>query len=160
MSDGATDGTTDGAFRADVLRAFKTFMDTATRVDERDALTPFGRRVQDHLGVDVGTLSVLTEEVASHRLVDADIALAELGEGGELLGISAAGNRDTEPLPAQLSNGWGRFEVAAAGGDGADAGREAKAVDFAFIAGRPRGADSGWTFHAPISDTGYDPEHD
>ena len=104
----------DDAFDRSVIEAFRRFMDTVNRADARsEALTPLGRRVQDHLGVDIRRVPLVTEQVASHRLVDADIALSELALDGELVGVTAGGNREHESLPAMLLSPWAGFDAGA-----------------------------------------------
>ena len=104
----------DDAFDRSVIEAFRRFLETVNRSEAAgDALTPLGRRVQDHLGADLRLVPLVTEAVASHRLVDADIALSELAVDGELVGVAAGGNREHESLPAMLQNRWAGFDVGA-----------------------------------------------
>jgi hypothetical protein len=104
----------DDDFDRSVVQAFKRFLETVNRADDHDdALTALGRRVQEHLGADVRRVPLVTESVASHRLVDADIALSELAADGELVGVTAGGNREHESLPAMLLNRWSGFDAGA-----------------------------------------------
>ncbi len=105
---------TDDDFEKSVMLAFKRFIETVNRLDDRDdALTPLGRRVQEHLGADLRHVPLVTESVAPHRLVDADIALTELAADGELVGVAAGGNREHESLTAMLLSRWGGFDTGA-----------------------------------------------
>jgi hypothetical protein len=82
----------------DLMRAFARFIDHANELaatEQRATLTPIGERLRDHLGVDPQTIPVVTEELADHRLVDADIALDELTgpDPGALVGIAGDDGR-------------------------------------------------------------------
>ena len=72
---------TEDTFDRDVVRSFKQFMDrVVANADDRgrSALSPLGEKVTEHLGADASTLPVVSEALADHRLVDADIALTSL----------------------------------------------------------------------------------
>lgn len=118
MSDAA-----DG-FDAELLGGLKRLIELAQRFEAHvGALTPLGERIQAHLGTDVTAAPILTELVAPHRTVDLDIAVAELGEGGELLGVRGQ-NREHEGIESMLSNQWAGYDVGA--------------VDFTLAASGPK----------------------
>lgn len=80
-------------FDQDVLRSVKRFMDRAVAaVDsgDRSALSPLGEAIASHLGTDAATLPIVSETLADHRLVDADIALGKLAgdDPDSLIGVS------------------------------------------------------------------------
>jgi AAA+ superfamily predicted ATPase len=106
---------TDGLQDADrsLLAGVKRLVEIAQRFQEEDGeLTALGERIRAHLGSDPTAAPILTELVAPHRLVDLDIAVAELAEDGELLGVRGQ-NREHEGLEAMLSNLWARYDVGA-----------------------------------------------
>ena len=89
---------TEDTFDRDVVRSFKQFMDRAVaNADDRgrSALSPLGEKVTEHLGANASTLPVVSETLADHRLVDADIALTSLSgpDPDELLGVSGGQQR-------------------------------------------------------------------
>src|SRR5690606_23380793 len=66
-------------------------------------VTPLGAIVEKHLGASVQELPVVSEPVAPHRLVDADIALELLAaDNSELIGVSGGQQRYHEELPQLL----------------------------------------------------------
>ncbi|TNU74114.1 AAA family ATPase [Miniimonas arenae] len=74
-------------------------------------------RVTDHLGVNPGTLPVVTEAVAPMRVVDIDVAVAHVVEahgGGELVGVGGGDQRWHMSFADMLQeNGWARLRVGA-----------------------------------------------
>lgn len=48
------------------------------------SLTPLGQTISEFLAADVSQLPMITRELPAHRLVDADLALAELDRLGQL----------------------------------------------------------------------------
>ncbi|RFA13857.1 AAA family ATPase [Subtercola boreus] len=92
-----------------VLVSFKKFMDVvaATVTDNGDAkATPLGQLVTDHLGSDATTLPVVSETIADHRLVDADIALDNIaGTAGQIVhGVSGGQQRFHSTMSEMLAN--------------------------------------------------------
>jgi len=83
--------------------------------EEVSERTPFGDALSDHLGADATVLSIVTEEVPSHRLVDADIALDELVEqsGGSLIGVTGGEQRFHSSMSELVANRHMRFAVGA-----------------------------------------------
>ncbi|WP_082485088.1 AAA family ATPase [Rathayibacter sp. Leaf296] len=72
--------------------------------------TPLGDAVSEHLGVDATTLSVTTEEVLPHRLVDADLALDVLsGADSSVLGVGGGEQRGHSSIGEMLANPYNRF---------------------------------------------------
>ncbi|MCY7404515.1 MAG: AAA family ATPase [Cryobacterium sp.] len=89
---------TEDTFDRDVVRAFKSFMDRVVSAADdrgRPGLSPLGEVVTAHLGRDASTLPVVSESLADHRLVDADIALTTLTDSdpANLLGVSGGQQR-------------------------------------------------------------------
>ncbi len=62
------------------------------------SLTPLGQTITDFLAADVSRLPVITHELPAHRLVDADLALAELNRLGELESPTAGEHRGEPPV--------------------------------------------------------------
>ncbi|AZS38492.1 ATP-dependent zinc metalloprotease FtsH [Microbacterium lemovicicum] len=81
--------------------------------DERAArVTPLGERVNAHLGVDAASLPLVRESIASHRLVDVDLALEELAATdprAELLGIEGGQERQHEDFAGLLRHRFSTF---------------------------------------------------
>jgi hypothetical protein len=93
----------------DLMRAFARYIDHATRLaadEQRADLTPFGERLAEHLGLDPRTVPVVTEELPDHRLVDADIALAELSgdDPDALVGIAGDDSRFHSSISEFIAN--------------------------------------------------------
>ncbi|TFD73464.1 AAA family ATPase [Cryobacterium gelidum] len=89
---------TEDTFDRDVVRAFKHFMErVVSAADDRagSSLTPLGDRISAFLGANASTLPVVSETLADHRLVDADIALSTLAgaDPAALLGVSGGQQR-------------------------------------------------------------------
>ena len=96
------------------VQTFRTFLEEVVYAAQRDSKrTPLGELVEQHLGVDVSDLPVVTEAILSHRLVDADLALTELGSRGEtrLIGISHGQMRMQEDLPGLLTHAHVAFDL-------------------------------------------------
>lgn len=107
-----------------LMTDLKRLIEIAQRFEEAPGrLTPLGERIQAHLGSDVLAAPILTEVVAAHRTVDLDIALEELADPGELLGVRGQ-NREHEGLEAMLSNQWAGYDLGA--------------VDYTLLASGPR----------------------
>lgn len=98
------------------LSTFQRFMtDVVNQVAvESSDLTPFGLIVQDFLGSDISALPVITHGLPAHRLVDADLALAELGHGSghPPVGVSGGQQREHLSLSELLFSPYGRFSPA------------------------------------------------
>ena len=64
----------------DFVDTFRAFLEEVVHREgvPDGSLSAIGEIVQEHLGVPVAELPALTQVIASHRLVDADLALAEL----------------------------------------------------------------------------------
>jgi len=73
--------------------------------------TPLGQLVQDFLQRDVSTLPMVTEDVATHRLVDADIALDELSAGSvaPVFGVTGGQQREHSSFQELMSSPFVRF---------------------------------------------------
>ena len=68
--------------------------------------SPRSEAVQAFLGTDVTRLPLVTEDLPQHRLVDADIALAEVAAASEsqLLGVTGGQQRDNASFQELLSH--------------------------------------------------------
>ncbi|WP_375406979.1 AAA family ATPase [uncultured Amnibacterium sp.] len=107
-----------------VMTDLKRLIEIAQRFEQAPGrLTPLGERIQAHLGSDVLAAPILTEVVAAHRTVDLDVALEELADPCELLGVRGQ-NREHEGLEAMLSNQWAGYDVGA--------------VDYTLLASGPK----------------------
>ena len=86
-------------FAETFTRFLRQAMEQMPGADE--GLTPFGELVQQHLGADVTEIPSVEQVIASHRLVDADLALAALAEpsGAAPIGLTGSHLRDQAPLP-------------------------------------------------------------
>ncbi|MBB5844584.1 DNA polymerase III delta prime subunit [Conyzicola lurida] len=95
------------------IDTFQTFL--RDMLNERpsgtDRLTPFGEFVEEFLGASVRELPVISHSVAAHRLVDADVALADLAaeSHAEPHGITGGQQRDHNQLAELISNPYVRF---------------------------------------------------
>ena len=96
----------------DFVQAFSKFMEhvNALAGDDGDGERLFDR-LTAHLGCDVGALPVVAEQVPVHRVVDADIALAEIAEasgpdaGSTVIGIGGGDMRHHMTLGDLLQHG-------------------------------------------------------
>ncbi|WIE65501.1 ATP-binding protein [Curtobacterium sp. MCLR17_036] len=100
----------------DLMRAIARYIDHANELagsEQQAVLTPLGERVRDHLGVDPRSVPVVTEELPDHRLVDADVALAELAgdDPDALLGIAGDDSRFHSSVSEFLANPSTRWAV-------------------------------------------------
>lgn len=95
------------------MRTFRRFMDELVNVPRpaTDELTPLGVAVQEFLKADVTSLPLVTEELAPHRLVDADIALERLAEASHsrLLGVTGGQQREHSSFQELLHHAFVRF---------------------------------------------------
>jgi ATPase family associated with various cellular activities (AAA) len=92
-----------------VLGSFKKFMDVvvSSATDTGDTKpTPLGQLVSAHLGMDATTLPVVSETIADHRLVDADIALEAIAGTSDqtLHGVSGGQQRFHSTMSELLAN--------------------------------------------------------
>src|SRR5690554_4355110 len=92
----------------DFVDTFRQFLEEVVHQQRmRPAeLTPIGAVIEAHLGTPVRELPLVTEPIASHRLVDADIALEHLAgtTDSELLGCSGGQQRYHEDFPQLLQH--------------------------------------------------------
>ncbi len=97
----------------DIMLAFARYLEQANELaasGQRATLTPIGELVRDHLGVDPQTVPAVTEDLADHRLVDADTALAELaGRTGTLIGIAGDDSRHHTSVSEFIANAHTRW---------------------------------------------------
>ena len=105
---------TEDTFERDVVRSFKQFMDrVVAKADDRGrpGLSPLGELVAAHLGANAATLPVVSETLADHRLVDADIALTSLSgaDPAALVGVSGGQQRFHSTLSELLANPFTPF---------------------------------------------------
>jgi hypothetical protein len=89
------------------VETFRRFLDDVVHqaVVSKQGLSPLGELVQEHLGTDIAELPAVTQLVAAHRLVDADLALAALAKesGAEPIGVSGGQMRDQSALSELLT---------------------------------------------------------
>ena len=80
-------------------------------LEVQPARTPLGDLISDHLGTDASQVSVVQEQIADHRLVDADIALEALSAAGDgrLVGVTGGDQRHHQSLTDFISNGHSRY---------------------------------------------------
>jgi len=117
----------------DFVAAFQTFLDEVvanhrehTQPDDDRALAPM---LQQHLGADPRGIAVVTEEVATYRFVDLDVALTEIqdrDQRAQLLGIGGGEQRNHHSL-SELLEMAGRFRQFPVG-----------AVDYSSVATGPQ----------------------
>lgn len=75
--------------------------------------TPLGEKLEAFLATDASLLPIVTHEFGAHRLVDADLALAELASnGGEPpIGVSGGQQREHSSLSELLFGPFMKFDV-------------------------------------------------
>jgi len=105
---------TKDTFDRDVVRSFKQFMDrVVSAADDRDrpGLSPLGEVVTTYLGTDASTVPVVSETLADHRLVDADIALSSLAgpDPDALVGVSGGQQRFHSTLAELVASPFQAF---------------------------------------------------
>ncbi|CAN5359709.1 AAA family ATPase [soil metagenome] len=97
----------------DFVETFGTFMREVVNQNSllTDRVTPLGAMVEDFLGTSIRELPIVTQTLASHRLVDADLALSELADrcGAAPLGVSGGQQRDHSSLSELLNSQYARF---------------------------------------------------
>lgn len=95
------------------VETFRRFLDELVFAPRPHAatLTPLGERVQDFLQTDIAVLPMVTEDLATHRLVDADIALDALdtAPSAALFGVSGGQQREHSSFQELLSNPFSSF---------------------------------------------------
>jgi DNA polymerase III delta prime subunit len=101
------------------VAAFQAFLDEvvdAQRLAVMQDGPSLAATLQEHLGTDPRGLPVVTEELAAHRFVDLDVALAEVQDragDGRVLGIGGGEQRRHQSLSEMLDVRYGQFPVAA-----------------------------------------------
>jgi hypothetical protein len=91
----------------ELMLAVGRYLRRVNEITERatvSARTPLGDVISEHLGTDAAEVSVVHEQIADHRLVDADIALEILAGDGRLLGVSGGEQRHQHGLAELVSN--------------------------------------------------------
>lgn len=112
----------------ELMRAVARYIDHVNELaseDQRAVLTPVGERIGAHLGTDPRAVPVVTEDLADHRLVDADIVLSELAgdQPDALSGIAGDDGRYHSSLgefigsPARWALGPPTYSARATGPD-------------------------------------------
>lgn len=98
----------------DLLQAVSAYLKQVAASDRDEHAvrrTPLGDAISDHLGADASQIDVVSEYVADHRLVDADIALETLaGTGGSLIGIGGGEQRLHQSFAELIANPYARFQ--------------------------------------------------
>jgi hypothetical protein len=99
--------------QAAFLETVRRFMDELVLVPrpQLETRTPLGDLVQDFLQTEVAALPLVTEDVPSHRLVDADVALDELGgdSASSVIGVTGGQQREHSSFPELLSSPFVKF---------------------------------------------------
>lgn len=72
-------------------------------------VTPLGERVGEYLSADVSTLSVVEEDIPTHRLADLEAAIEHLDPNAEPLGVGGGQNKYFERFPDLLKHPHQRF---------------------------------------------------
>lgn len=98
----------------DLMRAVSTYLRRVNELTDRETQptrTPLGDLISEHLGTDAAQVSVVQEQIADHRLVDADLALEALGEAGEgrLVGVTGGDQRHHQGMSEFVTNGHLRY---------------------------------------------------
>jgi DNA polymerase III delta prime subunit len=122
----------DREFMTSVGRYLKRIEELAAmEVSER---SPLGDALSAHLGADATMLPVVTEDLAPHRLVDADIALDELAKecSGSLLGVTGGEQRFHSSLSELVANQHTPFGVGAVSFSSKDTGPDSTRRVVAF----------------------------
>lgn len=86
-------------------------VNTLQQQEQRPSRTPLGDLISEHLGADAAGIAVVQEQIADHRLVDADIALELLScaTGGRLIGVSGGEQRLHNSMAELVSNPYVRY---------------------------------------------------
>ena len=98
------------------VETFRQFLEGVNDSRSVQKLTPIGEIVSDHLGLEVEQLPVVSEHIAAHRLVDADVALDELASAdpsARLLGVSGTYMANLESVTELLVNPHRAFDLGA-----------------------------------------------
>jgi energy-coupling factor transporter ATP-binding protein EcfA2 len=76
-----------------------------------DTRTPLGDVIQEFLQTEIATLPLVTEDLPSHRLVDADVALDELGRhaASSVIGVTGGQQREHSLFSDLINNSYARF---------------------------------------------------
>ncbi|GLK16962.1 AAA family ATPase [Herbiconiux flava] len=86
----------------DFAELFRRFLEEIVHREPEGGttLSPLGVQLQEFLGAEVAALPVVTHPIAAHRLVDADVALADLAaeSGSEPMGVSGGQMREQSSL--------------------------------------------------------------
>lgn len=96
----------------DLMRAVSTYLQKVNELAQHETLatrTLLGDLISEHLGTDAAQLPVVREELADHRLVDADIALEVLAGDGRLVGVGGGDQRHQHGLSEFISNPYLRY---------------------------------------------------
>ncbi|SEN66918.1 AAA family ATPase [Cryobacterium luteum] len=88
----------EDTFDRDVVRSFKKFIERVVATADAQnpsGLSPLGDAISEFLGANASTLPVVSETLADHRLVDADVALTTLGglDQSNVRGVSGGQQR-------------------------------------------------------------------
>ncbi|MFB7894696.1 AAA family ATPase [Microbacterium sp. NPDC056044] len=100
----------------DLMRAVSDYLRRVNELSARETIpsrTPLGDLIGEHLETDAERVSVVQEQIADHRLVDADIALDALSADGDgrLIGVTGGEQRHHHGLSEYVSNGHIRYDV-------------------------------------------------
>lgn len=103
----------DTASDQEFARLFRQFLERMVNraPSEGPTITPLGRVVSDHLGVDAGALSAVEETIPAHRLADLDAAMAAIADTENLVGVSGGQQKLFENFVDIITNPHMRFDV-------------------------------------------------
>jgi hypothetical protein len=95
------------------LETVRRFMDELILVPrpQVDVRTPLGDLVQEFLQTEVAAVPLVTEDIPSHRLVDADVALDELSGDSNtaVIGVTGGQQREHSTFPELLNSSFVQF---------------------------------------------------
>ncbi len=98
----------------ELLRAVAKYLKRVDRLataEQAEERTKLGALLSEHLGVDAATLPIVTEQIAAHRFVDADLALDALTRehGGRVIGVTGGEQRLHSSLAELITNPYHPF---------------------------------------------------
>jgi hypothetical protein len=96
------------------VETFRKFLDDVVFAQRGHTTTrtPLGELIAGHLGTAIENLPLVSETLAPHRLVDADLALEALGgPDATLVGVTGGQNRLHDDFPQLLASAHTAFDV-------------------------------------------------
>lgn len=103
-----------GEIDDELLRAVAKYLKRVERLaasEQIEERTKLGSLLSEHLGVDAATVPIVTEQIAAHRLVDADLALEALTSehSGRVIGVTGGEQRFHSSLAELITNPYTPF---------------------------------------------------